>query len=115
MTKLPYGLLQIVVPIVLLLGTVLAAIPYAASRQENYEASARVWIQAQIPNNTADQQGEGIYMPFMTFFNSPLLTASEIIKSSEVVNQAEQLLQQRFPNRKLPSDVEIGLGLSSIP
>jgi len=115
MIKVPYSVLQIIVPIVLLAGTVLAAMPYAASRKESYEAAARVWVQAQIPNSGDSQTGSGVYMPFMTFFNSPLLTAAEIIKSGEVIHEAGELLKERFPGKKMPNGTQIAGGMSCVP
>lgn len=110
-----YPLLQIIAPILVLLTTIAVSIPIAKSRQTMYEAQARIWIQAQIPNMGTDSQNSGgVYLPFMTFFNSPLQTSSELIRSGEVVHEAATIIKEAHPDW-LINEGEISAGLTALP
>lgn len=113
---IPFSVVQFAIPALIFFAAVASSVPYSHTIQAHYEAQARVWIQAQLPGGgvTGDSQGSP-YMPFMTFFNSPIQTSSELIRSGEVVRQASVLLKERYPNEHMPEEGEIAGGLTCVP
>lgn len=83
---------RIAVPAILFLTLSYADLRYIYSRPRVYESHAKIWIQTKI--STANQQSP--------FFNSPIATAAEVMKSSTVLSEARNLMQKDAPGLPLP-------------
>lgn len=98
MTLSLIDLLKLTVPPVLFVGIVLVGVPYVKSRPISYQASAKIWIQAQVPTGGGDKESQSsLYLPLGTFFNSPIKTAAELIRSDVVLDQAVDYLKKSMP------------------
>lgn len=79
-----------------------AAAIYVLTRTPLYESSAKVWVQAKVPGDGTNTSGSA-FTPLAYFFNSPIATASEVLKSSLVFDEAVHLYIQAHPNMPPPT------------
>jgi Mrp family chromosome partitioning ATPase len=112
--KVPFIVIRIAVPMLLFALSLAAGVPAIKSRPKIYEAHARVWIQAQLGLGSNEGGNAGQYMPFTTSFNSPIVTAAEIIRSGEVVSKAIDLYKERYPFYKYEGSPEALQGALSV-
>lgn len=100
MTFSIYDLLKFIVPPITFIVACLVGVPYVKSRPASYQASAKIWIQAQFPSSggESNSQNSGLYLPLATFFNSPIKTAAELIRSDVVLDQSVDFLKKSMPD-----------------
>lgn len=99
MTLSIFDLLKFIVPPLAFIVACLVGIPYVKSRPASYQASAKIWIQAQFPSSGSDNSAQsGLYLPLSTFFNSPIKTAAELIRSDVVLDQSVDFLKKSMPD-----------------
>ncbi len=74
-----------------------------------FEVVARIWVQPRVPSESGQggQEMSSVYGPFMTFFNSPIVTACEVIRSTFVLEEALNVLKKRIPPEKMPTLAEL--------
>lgn len=98
MTLSIYDLLKYIVPPIAFVSACVVGVPYVKSRPTSYQASAKIWIQAQFPSSGNDTNGQSsLYLPLATFFNSPIKTAAELIRSDVVLDQSVEFLKKSMP------------------
>ncbi len=106
--------LKFAIPLLVAVLTVTIALPFTKTKKEIFECQARIWIQPTLPavNN---EEKSSLYLPLMAFFNSPILTAAELLKSDVVLREAVNLMHERFPKNECPTPAEIRTTLSADP
>lgn len=73
-----------------------------------FEVQARIWIQQKLPSTDLDgRQHSSLFQSFMTYFNSPILTACEVLKSTLVCEEAINDLKKKLPRDRIPSLSEV--------
>lgn len=89
----------------LILGTIVAAIVYQvqSTPQPVFESMARVWVQFGNMESMAGAGGQASIGAFMNVFNSPIVTAAEVMKSTVVLSEAVDTLRGKIPESQLPS------------
>lgn len=83
-----------------------------------FEAAARVWVQARTPmggGSSSDNSIGGAYGPFSNYFNSPIGTAAEVMRSTLVIENAIQKLRKKVSPDQIPSVGQIKSGLRIEP
>ncbi len=90
-----------VLALALVIGWLLPLTPPAT-----FDAAARIWVQSKMPGDSSDShQSSNLFQSFMTYFNSPILTACEVLKSSVVYEEAiKELKENKDPKTRLPAD-----------
>ena len=53
-----------------------------------FQVEARIWIQQKLTAEATGHQSASLLQSFMTYFNSPILTACEVLKSTLVCEEA---------------------------
>ncbi len=101
---------QFFLPGAVFLAVVMIGCVLTALQPKLYEAQARIWVQ---PRSQTSQKQE-ILPPLSTFFTSPLVTASEIIKSGVVLKEAVEILR-REKVVPVPAQDEIASHLTASP
>lgn len=77
-----------------------------------FEVAARVWVQSKMPTEGA---GGGGMSPLLSYFNSPINTAGEVMKSALVLEEAIKQLKKKLPAERLPGLGELRGGLRVDP
>jgi succinoglycan biosynthesis transport protein ExoP len=113
LTRPLYLLLRLIVPVSIAAITLLIGLAYIAMQPVLYESRAKVWIQAvdRVQMETA------LYHPLTTFFNNPIITSCELIKSDFVVRKACELLATKSPaefSKIQPSNISKNLKADGI-
>ncbi len=100
MTLSIYDLLKFIIPPIVFAVACVVGVPYVKSRPASYQASAKIWIQAQFPATGGNDNSaqSGLYLPLATFFNSPIKTAAELIRSDVVLDQSVEFLKKSMPD-----------------
>lgn len=82
-----------------------------------FEAEARIWVQTRMPSESGGDRtaSNGFFESFMSYFNSPILTACEVLKSSVVLEEAQQYMKGKMPDGRIPSVDEIKGSLAVEP
>jgi polysaccharide biosynthesis transport protein len=82
---------------------------YIYSRPVVFESSAKIWIKTKAATTIGDAQGAS------PFFNSPIATAAEVMKSSVVLNEAMKSLKLALPSGKIPELENLRGGVKVTP
>src|SRR6185503_16877323 len=77
-----------------------------------YEASSTVWVQPKLAEMVPSSYQSSLYAPLTAFFNSPITTAGEVLKSEVVLKEALNKLKEVLPAPQCPSLDEIRGGIS---
>jgi capsular exopolysaccharide synthesis family protein len=70
-----------------------------------FDVSARLWVQSKVASGDVgdSHQSANLFQSFMTYFNSPILTACEILKSTSILEEAINELKDKLPPDKVPN------------
>jgi polysaccharide biosynthesis transport protein len=106
------GVSALVAAIVILIGWVIPLTPPAF-----FDVAARIWIQSKTPTaDTGDSHSSSnLFQSFMTYFNSPILTACEVLKSTLILEEAIKDLKKELPADKVPSLADLKNGVKVEP
>lgn len=92
---------RIVLTVGLFIALVTLSSMYVMTRTPLYESHAKIWVQAKV---TADSLGgQTSFSPLTYYFNSPILTACEVLRSSLVFQEAQKIFKQEHPGIPEPS------------
>ncbi len=80
-----------------------------------FEVAARVWVQSKMPTEGGSGGGGGTLSPLLSYFNSPINTAGEVMKSTLVLEEAIKELKKKLPAERLPGLGDIRGGLRVDP
>lgn len=81
-----------------------------------FEVAARIWVQSKMPTEGASASGGGgTLSPFLSYFNSPINTAGEVMKSTLVLEEAIKELKKKLPAERLPGLGDLRGGLRVDP
>jgi uncharacterized protein involved in exopolysaccharide biosynthesis/MinD-like ATPase involved in chromosome partitioning or flagellar assembly len=81
------------------IGWVLPLTPPAS-----FDVQARLWVQTRMPTEPGEKgASNSIFESFMTYFNSPILTACEVLKSGVVLDEAVRLLKSKHAPGPIPA------------
>jgi polysaccharide biosynthesis transport protein len=80
-----------------------------------FEVAARIWVQSKMPTEGASASGGGTLSPFLSYFNSPINTAGEVMKSTLVLEEAIRELKKKLPAERLPGLGDLRGGLRVDP
>lgn len=98
-----------VLVLVVLIGWIVPLTP-----PPKFEAAARIWVQSKVPDY-GNQETSSAYQTFMTYFNSPLMTACEVLRSQVVLSEARTKLLQQMPEDQVPSVGTLKAGIAVEP
>ncbi len=103
-----FDILQWTLSPLAMVAVLVVGVPYVKSTPASYQSSAKIWIQAQypMPGGSDDNQSGGsggLYLPLISFFNSPIKTAAELIRSETVLTEARNLLLKSIPEAECPT------------
>lgn len=96
--------------ITLLVVTVLVGAIYIKSQPSLYRSQTRLIIKSRTPVPIQEEKSS-VFLPLIQSFNKPLNTASELIKSSLVLDNAADLVRARVPDARQISPSTIGANL----
>lgn len=102
----------------IILGTLVAAATsvlgflYSFSQSTTYEAQARIWVQPKLAEMVPSSYQTSLYAPLTSFFNSPIATAGEVLKSDIVMETAMDIIREELPKSQWPSLGEVKGGIS---
>jgi polysaccharide biosynthesis transport protein len=102
----------IILAAVALIGWVLPITPPAV-----FDVAARIWVQSKVSSDVGEnRQSNSLFQSFMTYFNSPILTACEVLKSSLVLEEAVSELKAKLPADQVPTlgDLKAGVGVEPV-
>ncbi len=87
------------------------------SQPVSFETAARVWVQPKLAEMVPSSYQTSLYAPLTAFFNSPIATAGEVLRSNIVLEQALSVLQQQLPPSDCPTlgDLRNGLTVAAAP
>ena len=81
-----------------------------------FAVAARIWVQSKVASDMGEnRQSSSLFQSFMTYFNSPILTACEVLKSSLVFEEAVSELKAKLPPDQVPTAGDLKLGVSVDP
>lgn len=80
-----------------------------------FEVAARVWVQSKLPTEGGGSSGGGALSPVLSYFNSPINTAGEVMKSTLVLEEAIRELKRKLPAERLPGLGDLRGGLRVDP
>lgn len=80
-----------------------------------FEVAARVWVQSKMPTEGGSGGGGATLSPLLSYFNSPINTAGEVMKSTLVLEEAIKELKKKLPAERLPGLGDIRGGLRVDP
>ncbi len=80
-----------------------------------FEVAARIWVQSKLPTEGGGSGGGGALSPVLSYFNSPINTAGEVMKSALVLEEAISALRKKLPAERLPGLNDLRGGLRVDP
>lgn len=95
--------------------TWIAGLLYTYSQPVAYEAQARIWVQPKLAEMVPSSMQTSLYAPLTAFFNSPITTAGEVLKSDIVLQDALKTAKTQLPSDKLPTLDDLRMGVSVTP
>ncbi len=97
--------------IVELIGWILPTTPPAM-----FDIAARIWVQSKVASDVGEnRQSNSLFQSFMTYFNSPILTACEVLKSSLILEESVNELKTKLPPEKVPTLADLKSGVAVEP
>ncbi|HEY9870098.1 MAG TPA: hypothetical protein V6D08_13105 [Candidatus Obscuribacterales bacterium] len=100
MTK--YTAVGLALGLLIFVSVVLLGCAYSWSQPVVYETQARIWVQPRLAQALPTSQQTSLYAPLTAFFNSPIATAGEVLRSDIVLREAHALLRDRLPPDRCP-------------
>ena len=85
-----------------------------------FEVAARVWVQQKTPSigggGSSGSGGGASFSPLFSYFNSPIVTAGEVMKSTLVLEKTIEKLKRKLPAERIPNvgDLKSGLKVESV-
>ncbi|MBX9879517.1 MAG: hypothetical protein K2Y22_13735 [Candidatus Obscuribacterales bacterium] len=80
-----------------------------------FEVAARIWVQSKLPTEGGGSGGGAGLSPILSYFNSPINTAGEVMKSTLVLEEAIKELKKKLPAERLPGLGDLRGGLRVDP
>lgn len=81
-----------------------------------FDVAARIWVQSKVSSDVGEnRQSNSLFQSFMTYFNSPILTACEVLKSSLILEESINELKTKLPPDKVPTLGDLKAGVAVEP
>lgn len=109
-----YTVIGAALGVLLCATTMVLGFIYSFSQPSSFETSARLWVQPKLAEMVPSSYQTSLYAPLTAFFNSPIATAGEVLKSDVVLNEAVARIQEQLPAGECPTTGDLKTGLSVV-